>query len=207
MDRPSSTRPRGRRPAGADTRGAIVEAARGLFGSRGYADVSMRGVARAADVDPALVHHYFESKTALFAAAMESPVDPAARVREALDSGPLDELGARIVRMVLLSWDPPDARPRIRVLLRGVLEQPTGARGFREFLTAAVLGPIGARLEQSGPCDAVPLERRTSLVAGQLVGLLMARYVLELPEVAGAEVEELVAQVGPTIQRYLTGPL
>lgn len=207
MDRPSGARPRGRRPAGADTRGAIVDAARGLFGTQGYAGVSMRGVARAADVDPALVHHYFESKTALFLATMESPVDPAARVREVLDAGPIDELGSRIVRMVLISWDPPDSRARVRVMLRGVLEHPAGVRAFREFLATAVLAPIGRRLQELGVPDTVSLERRTSLVGSQLLGLIMARYVLELPDVAEASVDELVEQLGPTIQRYLTGRL
>lgn len=202
----TSARPRGRRPAGEDTKGAIVTAAREQFGAHGYAGVSMRAIARAAAVDPALVHHYFESKTALFMAAMESPVNPAERVSTALQ-GPLEDLGARIVRVAVAAWDPPEARDRLRLLLRSAMEHPAGLRAFREFLSTAVLSQIEQRLRQEAGVALDEARRRTGLVGSQLAGLIMARYVIELPAIADADVDELVGQVGPALQRYLTGPL
>ncbi len=208
MSEPTGARPRGRRPAGADTKGAIVAAARELFASQGYAAVSLRAVARGAGVDAALVHHYFEGKSALFAAAMESPVDPAARIREAVASGPVEDLGRRIVRTALESWDPPPARERLVLLLRAATERPEGPDAFREFLTTAVLAQIARRLEDaevSGSRDAASPEGRAALAVTQVAGLLMARYVLGFPGIADAEVEVLVEQVGPVLQHYLTG--
>ena len=69
-------RPAGRRPGNVDTRGEIVEAAKRVFAAKGYDGASLRAVAREAEVDPALVHHYFDGKASLFVAAMALPFDP-----------------------------------------------------------------------------------------------------------------------------------
>ncbi len=66
----------GRRPGNADTRGEIIEAAKRVFAAKGYDGASLRAVAREAEVDPALVHHYFDGKASLFVAAMALPFDP-----------------------------------------------------------------------------------------------------------------------------------
>lgn len=96
----ATRRPRGRRPAGSDTRGAIVRAARSEFAERGYDGTSLREVARRAGVDAALVHHYFDGKAGLFGAAMDLPTDPGERIRQLVDQGRAG-IGERLVRLFL----------------------------------------------------------------------------------------------------------
>lgn len=188
--------PRGRRPAGEDARAQIVEAARAELAAKGYDGTSLRGVARAAGVDPALVHHYFDGKTAVFAAAMEVPFDPRVVVDRILDV-PDDRLGESLVRGFLRVWDNPEGRERIAALLRSAATHDDPMTLLRQFLLHEVFGRVAARV---GPQD---LERRAALVATQMIGLAFARYVAGLPGVADAEPDELVAAVGPVIQRYL----
>ena len=188
--------PRGRRPAGEDARAQIVEAARAELAAKGYDGTSLRGVARAAGVDPALVHHYFDGKTAVFAAAMEVPFDPRVVVDRILDV-PDDRLGESLVRGFLHVWDNPEGRERIAALLRSAATHDDPMTLLRQFLLHEVFGRVAARV---GPQD---LERRAALVATQMIGLAFARYVGRLPGVADAEPDELVAAVGPVIQRYL----
>ena len=188
--------PRGRRPAGEDARAQIVEAARAELAAKGYDGTSLRGVARAAGVDPALVHHYFDGKTAVFAAAMEVPFDPRVVVDRILDV-PDDRLGEALVRGLLHVWDNPEGRERIAALLRSAATHDDPMTLLRQFLLHEVFGRVAARV---GPQD---LERRAALVATQMIGLAFARYVAGLPGVADAEPDELVAAVGPVIQRYL----
>ena len=70
--------PRGRRPGTSNSREAIAGAARALFGELGYDRTTIRGVAAAASVDPALVMHFFGSKQKLFVETMAVPFDAAA---------------------------------------------------------------------------------------------------------------------------------
>ncbi|WP_029212740.1 TetR family transcriptional regulator [Arsenicicoccus bolidensis] len=188
--------PRGRRPAGEDARAQIVEAARAELAAKGYDGTSLRGVARAAGVDPALVHHYFDGKAAVFAAAMEVPVDPRVVVDGILEA-PDDRLGESLVRGFLHVWDTPAGRERIAALLRSAATHDDPMTLLRQFLLHEVFGRVAGRV---GPQD---LERRAALVATQMIGLAFARYVAGLPGVADAEPDELVAAVGPVIQRYL----
>jgi AcrR family transcriptional regulator len=195
----SRTSTRGRRAGGADTRGEILAAARVSFAERGYAGTSVRAVASAAGVDSALVHHYFGSKDDLFLAALEFPVDPRAVMAE-VAAGPREELGVRLLRGFLSVWDRPEARqPLVAVVRSGIAGEP--ARSMVETaLQRLVFGTLASVLELD---DA---DRRVALVASQMVGLVVARYVLSLEPLASMPAEEVVAWLGPTVQRYLTAP-
>lgn len=196
---------RGRRPAGEDTRGAIVEAARQEFAEAGYDATSLRGVARRAGVDPALVHHYFDGKPGLFAAAMEVPLDPRALVQGVAD-GPLEGVGARLVRTFLGVWDAPEGRVRFRALVGSVSTHEDAARMLREFVVREIFGALVRRLAERHPeVSGADLETRAALAASQMLGIGLLRYVVELPVLAGADPEALVALVGPTVQRHLVG--
>jgi AcrR family transcriptional regulator len=193
--------PRGRRPGGADTRQAIVEAARVDFADQGYDGTSLRGIARRAAVDPALVHHYFGGKAQLFAAVMDIPADPAALIG-AVVAGPRDGVGEALVRTFLAEWDSEDGRQRFQALMRAAVTHDEATRMLREFLTREVFGRVLRSLAPEGerPAD---LELRAGLAASQMVGLAMMRYIVEFPAVVDAGHDELAALVGPTIQRYL----
>ncbi|MET8259416.1 TetR family transcriptional regulator [Micromonospora sp. NPDC005205] len=195
------TRRTGRRPGNPGTREAILDAARTAFAERGYDAASIRGIAGTAQVDPALVHHYFGSKDQLFLAAMNFPVDPGQLVPRVL-AGDRDGVGERMVRIFLGVWDSP-AGSAAQALLRSAVSNEWTARLLREFVTTQVLRRVLENLD----VDPVELPLRGSLVATQMIGLAMMRHVVRLEPVASADPETLVAAIGPTIQRYLTGPL
>ncbi len=196
--------PRGRRPAGEDTRGAIIDAARAEFAESGYDATSLRGIARRAGVDPALVHHYFEGKAALFGEIMAMPFRLEETIRGVL-RGPREDVGANVVRTFLTVWDAPLGRTRFQLFVRGATTQKQAARAFREFLVHEVLSKVArAAVPDGAGLDAATVQRRASLAATQMLGVGMFRYIIELEPVASMPPEELVASIGPTIQRYLT---
>ena len=177
----------------------MLAAARAAFAERGYDGASIRGIATAAGVDPALVHHYFGTKDALFMAVLQPPIDPDEVLPYVL-AAPREELGATIVRTLLHLWDGP-VRPAGLALVRSAMNSEWSAKLLREFLVTRVIRRV------VGSLDLTPEERdaRGSLVASQLIGLVMARYVLRVEPLASASHESLVAGIGPTVQRYLTG--
>lgn len=191
----------GRRPGNQDTRSSILDAARAAFAERGFDKASIRAIATAAQVDPALVHHYFGTKEKLFLASMDSPVDPGELLPKAL-AGPREEAGERLVRTVLGVWDSPAGAAAV-ALMRSAMSNEWTARLMREFVVTQVLRRAVAELGLEG--DDVPL--RTALVATQIGGLAVIRYVLKVEPVASTDPETLVRAIGPTVQRYLTGPL
>ncbi|HEV7755030.1 MAG TPA: TetR family transcriptional regulator [Mycobacteriales bacterium] len=190
----------GRRPGDSGAREAILAAAKAAFADLGFDGTTVRGIARTAEVDPALVHHYFGTKERLFVAAMELPVDPAAMIAGLLADG-TDELGPRLVRTFLSVWDAPDDTSAFLGMLRSAVSHERSAAMLREFVSTAVLGRL------LGALDTDQRPRRAALVGSQVVGLAMARYVLRLEPLASAPAEELTGPLGGTIQRYLTGPL
>lgn len=191
--------PRGRRPGGPDTRAAILAAARSSFAGTGFGGTTIRAVASAAGVDPALVHHYFGSKDDLFVAALELPVDPRVVLAPAIADGP-DGAAERMLRVFLTVWDNPETRLPLLGLVRGVFD-PDGQRLLRDGFLPAVIAPVGIALGLDEP------ERRMSLLASQMIGLIVVRYVLEAEPLASMPAELVVATYAPTLQRYLTGPL
>ncbi|GAA4890605.1 TetR family transcriptional regulator [Actinomycetospora straminea] len=196
--------PRGRRPGDSGTRDAILDAARARFAGEGFRAATVRAIAGDAGVDPALVMHYFGTKQALFVAAMEFPLDPAQVVPRLLGPG-VDGLGERLVRFLLTVIDDlGDANPMLG-LVRSAVGHPDAARMMREFLGEAILDRLAAAVSEHTGADRPRL--RADLCASQVVGVLVARQILALPELAAADRETLVAAYGPTIQRYLTGSL
>jgi AcrR family transcriptional regulator len=186
----------GRRPGSPDTRGEILEAARREFGAQGYDRTSMRAVARAAGVDPALVHHYFAGKEDLLLAAMEVPFDPRTLLASVLE-GPRDQTGERLVRAVLGEWDDPERQPRLLAVIRTAIASEASSHLLRDGFLRLILDQIA-----SIP-DVDDASRRGNLVASQIVGLIMARYVVGIEPLASMPADEVAASIGPTLQRYL----
>ncbi|XVQ85557.1 TetR family transcriptional regulator [Microbispora siamensis] len=186
----------GRRPGAADTRGEILAAARRVFAEKGFDKATIRGIAREAGVDPALVHHYFDSKEGMFVAAMRLPMDPSSALPLIL-SGPREEVGERLVRFILTMTADPAAREPLLGLVRTAMVNEQAVGMVREFFTTAVLGRVAEAL------DVPPL--RMEAAFAQLFGVVMTRYILRFEPLASADVEEIVALLGPTMQRYLSG--
>ena len=190
----------GRRPGESGTREAILAAARAAFAELGYDRATIRGIAADAAVDPALVLHYFGSKDELFGAALEIPVEPGVVLERATAADP-DQIGATVVRAFLAAWEPPDGRQRLVAMLRSAMTNEVALGMVREYLGRRVFGPITQAL---GVPDA---ELRANLVGSQFIGLAMMRYISCIEPLASAPPEQLVAALGPTVQRYLTGDL
>lgn len=192
---------RGRgRPRGSDssdTRERIRKAAAKEFAAHGYDNASIRSIARAANVDPALVPRYFEDKAALFTAALDVPVRPDRIVQLAL-AGPRDQVGETIVRSLLEVLER-GQRDRILGLIRTALGHEFAATLLRQFILREILVRVAAQL-------AVPDgELRATLAASQLVGLIIIRYGLRAEPLASASPDEVVRRIGPVVQFHLLG--
>jgi AcrR family transcriptional regulator len=191
----------GRRPGNQDTRQSILDAARRVFAEKGFDKASIRAIAAAAEVDPALVHHYFGTKDKLFLASMNAPINPAEAIPQALD-GPRDQAGERLVRLVLTVWDSPAGTAALG-MFRSALSNEWTARLLREFVITQILRKAVAELA----LDPAEAPMRSALVATQMAGLMTTRYVLKVEPVASAPHEALVQAIGPNVQRFLTDPL
>jgi AcrR family transcriptional regulator len=190
----------GRRPGVSGTREAILDAARRAFAEHGYQHATIRGVADLAGVDPALVHHYFGTKQELFVAAVQLPVNPVEQLMAVLNEDS-DQAGRRMVETFLSVWDHAATQSPLLALIRSAVGDEHAAAMLREFITEEVLGQIAHRL---GGADA---SLRATLVGSQVIGLAMARYIVKVEPLASAPRTQVVAAVGPTLQRYLTGDL
>jgi AcrR family transcriptional regulator len=189
---------RGPRAGGADTRLAVLDAARARFGAHGYDGTKLRDVAADAGVDVALVSYFFGSKDGLFAAAMSMTVNPAELIDELMRDG-ADGVGERLVRRLIGIWDDPASGSPMIALVRSAATNERAAELLRGFVERELLGRIASAIDAPHP------ELRASLAGSQIVGLAMARYVVKVEPLAHCDAEALVAAVGPTIQRYLTG--
>lgn len=191
--------PTGPHPASTSTeeaRDAILAAARRRFATRGYDATSVRAIATEAEVDPALVIHYFGTKEALFtAAAGLPPIFP--ELIASLATVPLQDFGQALARTYLSVVDSDDSRNAILALVRSAVSPDKAAAMLRELLTAQLL-PVIARL--TSHLDA---QLRASLVAAQLIGIAMLRHVLRAESLAKATPDEVAALVAPVIQQYL----
>ncbi|HZP97887.1 MAG TPA: TetR family transcriptional regulator [Candidatus Limnocylindria bacterium] len=185
--------PLGRRPGESGSRAAILRAARRHFAEAGYDRATIRRIAKGANVDPALVLHYFGSKDGLFSAAMSFP-RPGAVLPRVLGPG-LDGLGGRITRFFLEVWES-EAGEGLLGLLRSVHTSDRAATMMREFIASELLARVAPTLPGRDR------ELRAELAVSQLLGMAVLRYVVRLEPLASASPATLARRVGPTIQRY-----
>ncbi|NLE81477.1 MAG: TetR/AcrR family transcriptional regulator [Rhodococcus sp.] len=190
----------GRRPGNLDTGSRILDAARTRFAQNGYDKVSIRSVADDAEVDPALVHHYFGTKRQLFIASIELPVDPDF-VLDQIRQTPPESMGAAIAELILNIWESPQRDSVVALFRSAMAGQEVDL--IRNFLLQVVLRDVAPRVDNPVGSGSI----RVQLVASQLMGLLAARHVLHLDPLAQVPVGELVDVIAPTLQRYLTGHL
>lgn len=195
------SRRRGRPPRteSADTRDRILNAAREEFSERGYDKTSVRGIAKAAGVDSALVHHYFGTKEQVFEASVEVAFAPALKVRDVVLEGPLDDVGERMTRVIFGLWENPVSRKPLLAIVRSAVNNEAAAAVFRRLVSAQLMRRI------AGEIDSPDAELRAELAAAQLVGVAMMRYVIKIEPIASVDVEEIIARVAPVVQGHLTG--
>lgn len=174
------------------TKAAILEAARERFAADGYERATIRAIARDAGIDPSMVMRYYGNKEGLFAAASEFDL----RLPE-LGALPGRHAGAVLVAHFLDRWEQDEV---LTALLRAGVTNAAAAERARSIFREQ-LGPVVAGLSPD-PADA---PRRAALVASQILGMALARYVLCFPPAVEMTKEEVVSWLAPTVQRYLTG--
>ena len=190
----------GRPPGTSDTRDRILVSARELFARNGIDKTSIRAIAADADVDPALVHHYFGTKTQLFAAAIHIPIDPM-QIIGPLREIPVEEIGYTLPSLLLPLWDSEMGKGFIATL-RSILAGNEVSL-VRSFLQEVIAVEVGSRVDNPPGSGRI----RVQFVASQLVGVVMARYILELDPFKSLPVEQIAETIAPNLQRYLTGEL
>lgn len=176
------------RRSSSDTKAVILAAAREHFARSGYERATIRGIAADAAIDPSMVMRYFGSKEGLFAAAARFDLE-----LPDLAATPEDQLGRRLVGHFVARWERDDA---LVVLLRSAATNTAAAERMSEIFTTQLLPVVdGAHEADAG--------RRAGLIATQMLGLALCRYVLRLPPVVAMSPDELADWLGPTVQRYL----
>ncbi len=189
----------GRRSGSPDTRSEILDAAKRVFGKVGYDRATIRGIATEAGVDPSLIYHYFGTKDQLFAASIDIPI-PAAEALRSVFAADREDLGRRLAETFFFVWEQEAARASLLGILRSAMGgEHQAAEAFRQFLTTSVLEQISPLIGGENP------RLRALLMASQLVGVAMTRYVMRLEPIASAPVEDIIELVAPRIQSYAVG--
>lgn len=189
----------GRRSGSPDTRSEILAAAKQIFGEMGYDRATIRGIATEAGVDPSLIHHYFGTKDRLFAASIDIPI-PAVEVLRSVFAADREELGRRLAETFFFVWEQEVARASLLGILRSAMGgEHQATEAFRQFLTTSVLEQISPLI------DGENQRLRALLMASQLVGVAMTRYVMRLEPIASAPVDDIVELVAPRIHSYAVG--
>lgn len=186
-------RPRGK----TDTRNVILATARRMFAAAGYDKTSVRDVAAAAGVDPAMIRHYFGSKAELFRATMGWPFEPA-DIAARIAGGDHDQIGERLTREFFEAWEKPDSRAPLLAILRGAATHEESANLVRQFIQGQVYSQIAAGLAQPDG------ELRIDLAMSQLLGIAYLRHILQVDPIASTPVDELIRRVAPVISSHLT---
>jgi len=199
-EKTQATRRRGRRPGGADTREALVNAAREVFIEQGYDGATVRAIATKAGVDAAMVNHWFGGKEGLFGeAVLKLPFNPKDIVDRLLTAAP-DDIGETIVRNFLTIWDATGGGT-FTALMRSVTSHEEAALMLKDFFFKHIFMHVIGRLAPDNH------EFRATLVATQIVGMGMVRYVVRFEPLASTDIDTMVAAVAPTFQRYITGKI
>ena len=191
-------------PGPRDERGVlaarIVAAAREEFAEHGWAGTTIRAVARAADVDPALVYHYFGSKEGLLDAATNPPQKWLERVAKVWTT-PIDQLGAALITLLLASWADDEIGPTLRAIVQTAAHEPSTREKLRRVVEGSLMG-----VSELGSDERDRLVR-SGLISSQMMGFALMRYVWKIEPIASMSDDEAIAAVSPNLQHYVNGDL
>jgi len=178
------------------TKAAILKAAQQLFADQGYERATVRDIAARAAIDPAMVIRYFGSKEALFARATAFDLK---LPNLTLVAKP--DMGRTLVAHFLEVWEGALSNGSLVSLLRAAASNEDAAAAVRAIFG----GQVVPMLAQVVPPAELP--QRAGLVATQIMGLAVTRYILKVPPVVAMDRAQIVRLLGPTMQRYVVGKL
>jgi AcrR family transcriptional regulator len=191
-------------PGPRDERGVlaarIVAAAREEFAEHGWAGTTLRAVARAADVDPALVYHYFGSKEGLLDAATNPPQKWLESIAKVWTT-PMDQLGVALITLLLASWADDEIGPTLRAVLQTAAHEPSTREKLRRIVEGSLMG-----VSELGSDERDRLVR-SGLISSQMMGFALMRYVWKIEPIASMTDDDAIAAIAPNLQRYVDGDL
>ena len=191
-------------PGPRDERGVlaarIVAAARDEFAERGWAGTTIRAVARTADVDPALVYHYFGSKEGLLDAATNPPQKWLESVAKVWTT-PIEQLGAALITLLLASWADDEIGPTLRAVLQTAAHEPSTREKLRRVVEGSLMGVSGLGSDERDRLV------RSGLISSQMMGFALMRYVWKIEPVASMSDDEAIGAITPNLQHYVNGDL
>lgn len=188
--------PLGRRPGPTGTRDVLVTTARRMFGEAGFDKTSVRDIAAAAGVDPAMIRHYFGNKANLFRATVGWPFEPE-QLRQRIVGGDPDGLAERLTRAFFELWEQPDTRAPLLAILRGAATHEESAALVRQFIEVRIYPQIA---DQLGGPDA---ELRVDMAMAQLLGIAYLRHILRIEPIASQSADALIARAVPAVRVHL----
>jgi AcrR family transcriptional regulator len=196
------TRRPGRRPGANETREAILVAARDAFAAHGYEKATIRGIAREAGVDPALVHHFYGPKEEVFRAAVSDVLAPiAAAMADVGREVDAATTGRRLARVLVELWEREPTRGALIGAVRAAVTSDTAAELVRGIVQEHAIATVAAGT------DAPDAELRANLVGATIVGVSMARHVLGVEPIASLSEDELAGVLGGALGYYLSAEL
>jgi AcrR family transcriptional regulator len=191
-------------PGPRDERGVlaarIVAAARNQFAENGWAGTTIRAIARSADVDPALVYHYFGSKEGLLDAATNPPQKWLESIAEVWTT-PIEQLGKALITLLLASWVDDEIGPTLRAILQTAAHEPSTREKLRRVVEGSLMG-----VSKLGSDEQDRLVR-SGLIGSQMMGFALMRFVWKIEPVASMSNNEAIAAIAPNLQRYVDGDL
>jgi AcrR family transcriptional regulator len=191
-------------PGPRDERGVlaarIVAAARNQFAETGWAGTTIRAIARSADVDPALVYHYFGSKEGLLDAATNPPQKFLERVAEVWTT-PMQQLGKALITLLLASWADDEIGPTLRAILQTAAHEPSTREKLRRVVEGSLMG-----VSKLGSDERDRLVR-SGLIGSQMMGFALMRFVWKIEPIASMSNKEAIAAIAPNLQHYVNGDL
>jgi AcrR family transcriptional regulator len=185
-------------PGPRDARGVlaarILAAARAEFAENGAAGTTIRSVARVANVDPALIYHYFGSKSGLLEASTTPPLPWINEVGRAWAAAPRDQLGIELMQTLIDSWADDEIALTLRAALLTAAHDPSARIRMRTIVEEQLLG-LGTGHARE--------DLRRGLIASQILGLALMRYVWKLEPIASLSTDHITVAVAPNLQYYI----
>lgn len=188
---------RGRRAGKPDTRTQILEVARRRFLEGGYQAVTLRSVAAEAGVDIALISYYFGAKRGLISEALALPANPADVIDRAAAEADPTTFPQRVLSGLIALWEEPESAAPLRALISGAAHDEALASLVKEVVDQEIIDKLATRI---GGADA---RKRAGAFCGQIVGLIVSRYILNLEPVASMTRDEIIRQYTPLLHLAL----
>jgi AcrR family transcriptional regulator len=173
-----------RRRDAAATRQGLLDAARNLFGSRGFEGTSLRDIGELAGVDASLIARYFGNKVDLYIAALEA---------DRLESGLTTENASLegIARRIVTKVDQHGLGPLMQAILQPETDPAIRLRAL-EYLKTYLVEPLTERAREKGILNP---ELHAEMTIAALTGIVYMRAGRDLPAITAASPDEVIAGI------------